>query len=120
MTDMKHSDLIEALDGVTAVSKILNIKPPSVSAWKRSGIPDDKLIRLAPVAEQKGVATRFQLFPNPTSSNATVALTIQEASSVELSITDMSGKIMNQRNYGQLSGSYTIDLPTADFPAGIF
>jgi hypothetical protein len=66
------------------------------------------------------VDDRFQLFPNPTSSNATVALTIQEASSVELTITDMSGKIMNQRNYGQLSGSYTIDLPTADFPAGIY
>jgi hypothetical protein len=66
------------------------------------------------------VDDRFQLFPNPTSSNATVVLTIQEASSVELTITDMSGKIMNQRNYGQLSGSYTIDLPTADFPAGFY
>jgi hypothetical protein len=66
------------------------------------------------------VDDRFQLFPNPTSLNATVALTIQEASSVELSITDMSGKVMNQRDYGQISGSYTIDLPTADFPAGIY
>jgi hypothetical protein len=66
------------------------------------------------------VDDRFQLFPNPTSSNATVALTIQEASTVELSITDMSGKVMNQRDYGQISGSYTIDLPTADFPAGIY
>lgn len=66
------------------------------------------------------VDDRFQLFPNPTSSSATVALTIQEASTVELTITDMSGKVMNQRDYGQLSGSYTIDLPTADFPAGIY
>jgi hypothetical protein len=61
---MNHSDLIEALGGVTAVSRILNIKPPSVSAWKKTGIPDDKLIRLAPIAEQKGVATRRELFPN--------------------------------------------------------
>ncbi len=66
------------------------------------------------------VDDRFQLFPNPTSSSATVALTIQEASTVELSITDMSGKLMNQRDYGQLCGSYTIDLPTSDFPAGIY
>lgn len=66
------------------------------------------------------VDDRFQLFPNPTSSSATVALTIQEASTVELTISDMSGKVMNQRDYGQLSGSYTIDLPTADFPAGIY
>lgn len=61
---MNHCDLIDALDGVTAVSRILKIKPPSVSAWKKSGIPDDKLIRLAPLVEQKGIATRKELFPN--------------------------------------------------------
>lgn len=60
---MNHCELIDALDGVTAVSRILKIKPPSVSAWKKSGIPDDKLIRLAPLVEQKGIATRKELFP---------------------------------------------------------
>ena len=57
--------LIEALGGTQATADLANIKPPSVSAWKEVGrIPDDKLIRLAPILEQRGIATRKQLFPS--------------------------------------------------------
>jgi len=60
---MNHSDLIDKFGGTSTVAKILGIKPPSVHAWRASGIPDDKLIRLAPIAEQMNIATRKQLFP---------------------------------------------------------
>lgn len=60
-----HLDLIEALGGTFAVAALCNIKPPSVSGWKESGrIPDDKLMRLAPIAEARGITTRAALFPN--------------------------------------------------------
>jgi hypothetical protein len=56
---------IDQLGGTKAVADLLKIKAPSVSGWKEKGaIPDDKLIRLAPIAEARGVATRKQLFPN--------------------------------------------------------
>lgn len=58
------SELIDKLGGPAAVARILRIKPPSVVAWRGGAIPDDKLIRLAPVCEKRGVATRKQLRPD--------------------------------------------------------
>jgi hypothetical protein len=57
------SELIDKLDGPAAVAKLLGIKPPSVVGWRTNGIPDDKLMRLAPICEQRGIATRQELFP---------------------------------------------------------
>lgn len=62
---MNPIELIEALGGTFAVAGLTGVKAPSVSGWKESGrIPMDKLIRLAPIAEARGIATRKQLFPN--------------------------------------------------------
>lgn len=61
---MNDIELIEALGGTAAVAALAGVKPPSVSGWKESGrIPDDKRIRLAPIAEGRGLTTRIQLFP---------------------------------------------------------
>ncbi|MDR5777278.1 MULTISPECIES: carph-isopro domain-containing protein [unclassified Caballeronia] len=60
---MKPSALIDALGGTTAVARLLGITAPSVHAWRKGGIPDDKLIRLAPLAEKRGVCCRRDLRP---------------------------------------------------------
>lgn len=61
---MDDLSLIEALGGTFAVASLAGVKPPSVSGWKDAGrIPDDKRIRLAPIAEARGVAGRKELFP---------------------------------------------------------
>lgn len=59
------SEIIDLLGGTFAVADIFNIKPPSVSDWKTHGIPEDRLIRLAPLLERKGNPrfTRKSLFP---------------------------------------------------------
>lgn len=61
---MNASEIIDKLGGPTAVAKLLNIKPPSVHAWRTGGIPDDKLIRLAPTLEKAGITTRRELRPD--------------------------------------------------------
>ena len=61
---MDKTFLIDSLGGTAAVADLLGVKSPSVSEWRHRGIPDDKLIRLAPIAEARGIATRQQLFPN--------------------------------------------------------
>jgi len=58
------SELIDKLGGPAAVAKMLGIKPPSVVGWRANGIPDDKLIRLAPTCEKLGIASRQELRPN--------------------------------------------------------
>ena len=62
---MDAKTLIDKLGGTAAVAVLAGVKAPSVSGWKDAGrIPDDKLIRLAPIAEARGIATRQELFPN--------------------------------------------------------
>lgn len=62
---MHATELIEKLGGTFAVAELAGVKPPSVSEWKSNNrIPDDKLLRLAPVAHERGIVTRQELFPN--------------------------------------------------------
>ena len=44
MTDI---EIIQLLGGITAVARLLGIKPPSVHAWLEAGIPDARLRELA-------------------------------------------------------------------------
>ncbi|MGH8758083.1 MAG: Cro/CI family transcriptional regulator [Burkholderiales bacterium] len=44
---MTDSEIIELLGGVTAVARMLGIKPPSVHNWLTDGIPEGRLRELA-------------------------------------------------------------------------
>jgi len=59
---MNDAQLIDLLGGVTAVARLLGIAPSSVSGWK--AIPIDRKIRLAVIAEDLGLTTRKELFPD--------------------------------------------------------
>ncbi len=37
---MDDSEIIDKLGGTSAVAEICKIKPPSVSEWRKNGIPD--------------------------------------------------------------------------------
>lgn len=50
---MSDHEIIDLLGGVTAVARMLDIKPPSVHAWLESGIPDGRLRDLAGQIELK-------------------------------------------------------------------
>jgi DNA-binding transcriptional regulator YdaS (Cro superfamily) len=36
---MNDSDIIDSLGGTSAVARLCDIKPPSVSDWRKNGIP---------------------------------------------------------------------------------
>ena len=59
---MNDTQLIKALGGKTSVANLLGIRVASVSGWK--AIPVDRKIRLAVIAEDKGICTRQELFPD--------------------------------------------------------
>lgn len=59
---MTDNQLIDALGGPTAVARMLGIRTPSVSGWNQ--IPIDRKIRLAVIAEDKGISTRKDIFPD--------------------------------------------------------
>lgn len=62
---MDALELIARLGGTFAVAELTGVKPPSVSEWKSNNrIPDDKHIRLAVIAEARGIAMRKDLRPD--------------------------------------------------------
>ncbi len=40
---MDANQIIDALGGTFAVARLCNVRPPSVSEWRRAGIPDARL-----------------------------------------------------------------------------
>jgi hypothetical protein len=66
MPTMTDAEIIQALGGVTAVARLLSIKPPSVHAWIMDGIPEPRLIALAGQLELKsgGRFSRRERWPD--------------------------------------------------------
>jgi tetrahydromethanopterin S-methyltransferase subunit F len=61
------------------------------------------------------------IYPNPTSSTSTVEFNLVNASEVTISITDLSGKIVSERNLGQLNaGANATEINTTSFNAGVY
>ena len=65
MTKLTDSEIIKLLGGITVVARMLDIKPPSVHAWLKDGIPDSRLVALAAQIELKsgGRFSRKQHWP---------------------------------------------------------
>lgn len=63
---MTDCEIIELLGGVTAVARMLDIKPPSVHGWIKDGIPDGRLRDLAGQIEARsgGRFSRRERWPD--------------------------------------------------------
>lgn len=61
-----------------------------------------------------------QVYPNPATTSVSINLQIADQSNVTISVTDVSGKEISSRNYGQLNGSSTITINTSNTPAGVY
>lgn len=59
------SELIDIAGGTASVARFFQIASASVSEWRKmQKLPDDKLIRLAPLIETKSKIKRWDLRPN--------------------------------------------------------
>lgn len=63
---MNATAIIKLLGGPTRISKLVGTSVAAVSMWQNSNIPQDKLIMLAAMIEDKtmGAVTRKTMFPN--------------------------------------------------------
>jgi len=61
------------------------------------------------------------IYPNPTVSTSTVEFNLVNASEATISITDLSGKIVSERNLGQLNaGANATEINTTSFNSGVY
>jgi hypothetical protein len=63
-TNIDPGYLIDSLGGTSEVARLTRRTTGAVSQWRDNGIPDDPRIRLAPLAEKKGIISRKEMFPN--------------------------------------------------------
>jgi len=61
-----------------------------------------------------------QVYPNPATTSVSISLQLADQSDVTISVTDVAGKEISSRNYGQLNGSSTITINTSNTPAGVY
>ena len=61
------------------------------------------------------------IYPNPTSSTSKVEFNLVNPSEATISVTDLSGKLVSERNLGQLNaGANATEINTTSFNAGIY
>lgn len=71
--------------------------------------------------EEQDFASDFSLFPNPTTNQATVRFSLDEADHVEAKVFDMLGRPVRNLDLGQLSGgAQQFSLETAGLPSGVY
>lgn len=73
------------------------------------------------VAENlKGPDVEFKLYPNPAKNQTFVKLNLDHNSEVVLKIYDVNGRLMTERNYGQLAGANNIKIDTSLLNKGMY
>ncbi len=78
-------------------------------------------IALAIDGEENNNFNIGQNYPNPFDNNSTINYSLEEASNVTITFTDLSGKVVKTVNQGtQAAGAYTLDVNSADFAEGVY
>jgi hypothetical protein len=62
----------------------------------------------------------FAIAPNPATNSTVLSINLNQEAEIGLSIIDMSGKVLAERNYGNLNGSSTISLNTSTLNPGVY
>lgn len=72
------------------------------------------------IEELSHIVSNFEVYPNPASNRANINLVLESNESVTLQIIDISGKVVRNRDYGQLNGAYTLPIGLNDLESGIY
>ncbi len=70
--------------------------------------------------QESNAFRQIQLYPNPSSGDAAINIQLQQITELHLSIHDAIGNIIWQINPKTFSDNYTILLPTANLPSGVY
>lgn len=62
----------------------------------------------------------INLFPNPASDMTYASIDLKQSEEVSMTITDVTGKVVAQRNYGELNGANMLPINTTEFAKGIY
>jgi len=73
------------------------------------------------IDEQEANAFGLNVYPNPASSNVNVAFNLNNESDVNVTVTDLTGKVIAVNNLGtQAAGAHKVNLDTQAFAKGVY
>lgn len=70
--------------------------------------------------ESPETTNTVKLYPNPSNGLSNIALNLDASSDVQVTIADINGRIVAQKNYGTLSGNMLLPVVTTNFASGIY
>ncbi len=62
----------------------------------------------------------MSLYPNPSSDHVTLSVDLPKASNISVTVYDMAGKTMGQFNNVAFAKTYSMDINTANYTAGVY
>ncbi|MEZ4799573.1 MAG: M43 family zinc metalloprotease [Flavobacteriales bacterium] len=73
------------------------------------------------VEELEGKAANFEIYPNPANDNAQISLSLNNASDVTITLTDVSGRIIDTiSKYDMPAGVNYMNISTANYADGMY
>lgn len=69
---------------------------------------------------EKEAESSFIVYPNPATSQATILLDIVNEADVTIELIDLSGKVVNARNYKSVTGVNQINMNTNQLNSGVY
>ena len=95
--------------------------PTSTTVYNSFSIPLSNLCGTTGINNVFGNNSNFDLYPNPTSANATVSFNLQEASDVSVQVVDMVGHVVNTVPAQFMNaGSQKMTVSTQGLASGIY
>ncbi|MEY3200419.1 MAG: hypothetical protein RJA13_2377 [Bacteroidota bacterium] len=75
-----------------------------------------------PSASISEVATNYgvSVYPNPTSSNATISLDLNKEAAVAIAVTELSGKVVYVTDLGMVNGTQDVTVHTDALSSGVY
>lgn len=70
--------------------------------------------------QEMGALNGITVFPNPANDNMSIALNMTSASDIQITIFDLSGKVLVNENRNLVSGQNTISYETSEWSNGIY
>ncbi len=62
----------------------------------------------------------MEVFPNPTSDLFYIELALKAPSQIQIAVRDISGRLMFERNYGNLEGEQIFPVNTITLQSGVY
>ena len=66
------------------------------------------------------MASQVSLFPNPSSGNSALNLSLQQSTSVRLQVLDVKGAVLQQRTVLLPAGNSTLPVNLSSYPDGVY